>query len=158
MSDDKNQRENMLVVKDICQRLEAECEKLEVLPEHILRLRKVQHLRRQIQTSLHKADDTICLYQLQPTAAVAGLPRNAAREFIAEYEPFTREWYAGSAGYLSLKQSEFCVSLRSAKISGNVVRLYAGAGIVPGSDPEAEWIEINNKAAGLKTLLQPEHK
>lgn len=158
MSDDKNQRENMLVVKDICQRLEAECEKLEVLPEHILRLRKVQHLCRQIQTSLHKADDTICLYQLQPTAAVAGLPRNAAREFIAEYEPFTREWYAGSAGYLSLKQSEFCVSLRSAKISGNVVRLYAGAGIVPGSDPEAEWIEINNKAAGLKTLLQPEHK
>lgn len=36
MSDDKNQRENMLVVKDICQRLESECDKLEVLPEHIL--------------------------------------------------------------------------------------------------------------------------
>ena len=40
----------------------------------------------------------------------------------------------------------------------HVVRLYAGAGIVPGSDPEAEWVEINNKAAGLKTLLQPELK
>ena len=116
MADDKNQRENMLVVEDICQRL----------------------------------------HQLQPTAAVAGLPRDLARQFIARHEPFTREWYAGSAGYLSLQQSEFCVSLRSAKISGNVVRLYAGAGIVRGSDPEQEWQEIDNKAAGLRTLLQME--
>lgn len=42
------------------------------------------------------------------------------------------------------------------KISGNVVRLYAGAGIVRGSDPEQEWQEIDNKAAGLRTLLQME--
>ncbi|NVJ11291.1 chorismate-binding protein, partial [Myxococcus sp. AM001] len=109
-----------------------------------------------IWTSLNKADDVICLHQLQPTAAVAGLPRDLARQFIARHEPFTREWYAGSAGYLSLQQSEFCVSLRSAKISGNIVRLYAGAGIVRGSDPEQEWQEIDNKAAGLRTLLQME--
>ena len=48
------------------------------------------------------------------------------------------------------------MSLRSAKISANVVRLYAGAGIVRGSDPEQEWQEIDNKAAGLRTLLQME--
>ncbi|MCO1624448.1 chorismate-binding protein, partial [Escherichia coli] len=41
-------------------------------------------------------------------------------------------------------------------ISGNVVRLYAGAGIVRGSDPKQEWQEIDNKAAGLRTLLQME--
>ena len=87
-------------------------------------------------------------------AAVAGIPRERARAFIQQREPFAREWYAGSAGYLSLQQSEFCVSLRSAKISGNVVRLYAGAGIVRGSDPEQEWQEIDNKAAGLRSLLQ----
>lgn len=81
-------------------------------------------------------------------------PRERARAFIQQHEPFAREWYAGSAGYLSLQQSEFCVSLRSAKISGNVVRLYAGAGIVRGSDPEQEWQEIDNKAAGLRSLLQ----
>ena len=98
----------------------------------------------------------LCLMQLQPTAAVAGIPRELAREFIQQNEPFEREWYAGSAGYLSLRQSEFCVSLRSAKISANVVRLYAGAGIVRGSDPEQEWQEIDNKAAGLRTLLQME--
>lgn len=115
MADDKNQRENMLVVEDICQRLQADTQTLDVLPPQVLRLRKVQHLRRCIWTSLNKADDVICLHQLQPTAAVAGLPRDLARQFIARHEPFTREWYAGSAGYLSLQQSEFCVSLRSAK-------------------------------------------
>ena len=156
MKDDKNQRENMLVVEDICQRLQGCTQTLDVLPPQVLRLRKVQHLRRCIWTELNQADDTLCLMQLQPTAAVAGIPRELAREFIQQNEPFDREWYAGSAGYLSRHQSEFCVSLRSAKISANVVRLYAGAGIVRGSDPEQEWQEIDNKAAGLRTLLQME--
>ena len=156
MKDDKNQRENMLVVEDICQRLQGCTQTLDVLPPQVLRLRKVQHLRRCIWTELNQADDTLCLMQLQPTAAVAGISRELAREFIQQNEPFEREWYAGSAGYLSRHQSEFCVSLRSAKISANVVRLYAGAGIVRGSDPEQEWQEIDNKAAGLRTLLQME--
>ncbi|WP_024552503.1 chorismate-binding protein, partial [Franconibacter helveticus] len=77
----------------------------------------------------------------------------AARVFIGEHEPFIRGWYAGSAGYLSLQQTEFCVALRSALVTGDTVRLYAGAGIVAGSDPEQEWQEIENKAAGLRTLL-----
>ncbi|MBK0016356.1 isochorismate synthase MenF [Kosakonia cowanii] len=157
MSDDKNQRENMLVVEDICQRLQQQTGALDVLPPQVVRLRKVQHLRRCIWSDLRVADDALCLDLLQPTAAVAGLPRPEARRFIARHEPFAREWYAGSAGYLSRKQSEFCVTLRSAKVSGETVRLYAGAGIVPGSDPEQEWQEIDNKAAGLRSLLLQTH-
>lgn len=153
MKDDKNQRENMLVVEDICQRLQRDNGVLDVLPPQIVRLRKVQHLRRCIWTTLQHPDDEQCLMRLQPTAAVAGLPRQAAWEFIARNEPFDREWYAGSAGYLSLAQSEFCVALRSARVQENSVRLYAGAGIVSGSDPEQEWQEIENKAAGLRSLL-----
>lgn len=153
LADDKNQRENLLVVEDICQRLEKIGDGYDVLPPQVLRLRKVQHLRRCIWTTLHKPDDALCLAQLQPTAAVAGLPRDAARVFIGRHEPFSRDWYAGSAGYLSRKQTEFCVALRSAQVKGDTVRLYAGAGIVAGSDPELEWQEIENKAAGLRTLL-----
>ncbi|MGK9541602.1 chorismate-binding protein, partial [Salmonella enterica subsp. enterica] len=59
----------------------------------------------------------------------------------------------GSAGYLSLKQTEFSVTLRSAWVEDKQVHLYAGAGIVAGSDAEQEWQEINNKSAGLRTLL-----
>ncbi|VTM21628.1 Menaquinone-specific isochorismate synthase [Raoultella terrigena] len=153
MHDDKNQRENMLVVEDICQRMQDEVQMLEVLPPQVVRLRNVQHLRRCIWTALNAPDDTRCLHQLQPTAAVAGLPRRAALDFITQNEPFIRGWYAGSAGYLSLAQSEFCVALRSAKVENDTLRLYAGAGIVSGSDPEQEWQEIENKAAGLRSLL-----
>ncbi|CNH81532.1 MULTISPECIES: isochorismate synthase MenF [Yersinia] len=153
MSDEKNQRENLLVVDDICQRLQGGVEAVDVMPPEIIRLRKVQHLRRRIHAQLNQASDTDCLQRLQPTAAVAGLPRNIARQFIAENEPFSRGWYAGSAGYLSLKQSEFSVTLRSAWVEEQWLHLYAGAGIVAGSDPEQEWQEINNKSAGLRTLL-----
>lgn len=88
MKDDKNQRENMLVVEDICQRLQSEASTLDVLPPQVVRLRKVQHLRRCIWTELAEPDDSRCLLQLQPTAAVAGLPRRAALAFIQRHEPF----------------------------------------------------------------------
>ncbi|CQJ49721.1 TPA: isochorismate synthase MenF [Yersinia enterocolitica] len=153
MHDEKNQRENLLVVDDICQRLQGGVVAVDVMPPEVIRLRKVQHLRRCIHAQLNHANDADCLHRLQPTAAVAGLPRNIARQFITENEPFSRGWYAGSAGYLSLKQTEFSVTLRSAWVEDKQIHLYAGAGIVAGSDAEQEWQEINNKSAGLRTLL-----
>ena len=154
LSDAKNQHENRLVVDDISQRLQGSVRSLDVMPARILRLRKVQHLRRSIQATLATADDADCLQRLQPTAAVAGLPRQAAREFIAQNEPFDRQWYAGSAGFISLECSEFTVALRSAALKGHQLELFAGAGIVAGSDALQEWQEIENKAAGLRTLLE----
>ena len=156
LQDGKNRRENLLVVDDICQRLQGGANAVDVLPPEVVRLRKVQHLRRRIEGRLKREDDADCLHRLQPTAAVAGLPRQAAREFILQHEPFSRGWYAGSAGYLSASRSEFCVSLRCAQLDGDRLRLYAGAGIVSGSDAAEEWLEIENKAAGLLTLLQPD--
>lgn len=146
----------MLVVDDICQRLQGGTQAIDVLPAEIVRLRKVQHLKRAIHATLAEVDDADTLQRLQPTAAVAGLPREPARQFIVQNEPFTRGWYAGSAGYLSAGRSEFAVSLRSALIEDDKIHLYAGAGIVAGSDPEEEWLEIENKAAGLRTLLEQE--
>jgi len=153
MNDDKNQRENLLVVDDICQRLHPAALSLDVTPPEVISLRTVQHLRRTIMAQLNCRDDARCLSMLQPTAAVAGLPRDAARRFIRRHEPFDREWYAGSAGYLSLAQSEFCVSLRCARVENQSAWLYAGAGIVEGSDADQEWREIENKAAGMRTLF-----
>lgn len=153
MNDRKNQHENLLVVDDICQRLQGGAGAMDVMPAEIVRLRKVQHLRRPIHATLLSGDDADCLRRLQPTAAVAGLPREPARRFIRDEEPFDRGWYAGSAGYLSLNRAEFCVALRSALIEEQHIHLYAGAGIVAGSDPQEEWLEIENKAAGLRTLL-----
>ncbi|PWW09603.1 isochorismate synthase MenF [Mangrovibacter plantisponsor] len=153
LKDKKNQHENWLVVEDICQRLQAVAGQIDVEPVQVIRLRKVQHLHRAITATLNYADDTACLMQLQPTAAVAGLPRKDALAFIYAHEPFNRGWYAGSAGYLSLATSEFCVALRSALVQYNNVRLYAGAGIVAQSNPAEEWLEIENKVAALRSLF-----
>ncbi|EOL9061573.1 isochorismate synthase MenF [Cronobacter dublinensis] len=153
LGDDKNRRENALVVDDICGRLKPIADDIHTEAPQVVRLRRVQHLRRVIRARLLTPDDTACLRQLQPTAAVAGLPREAARRFIATHEPFDRAWYAGSAGYLSLEKTEFCVSLRSAWLDGETVRIYAGAGLVAGSQAALEWQEIENKAAALLTLL-----
>lgn len=153
LQDDKNQRENLLVVDDICQRMRHFAGDIDVESAEVVRLRRVQHLRRVIRARLVNTSDAECLHWLQPTAAVAGLPREEAKNFILQNEPFQREWYAGSAGYLSLPKAEFCVALRSAYIKNDTLHLYAGAGIVAGSDPHQEWLEINNKAASLRTLL-----
>lgn len=153
LNDEKNRRENQFVVNDIKSRIELLVTSLEVAPIDIISLRNVQHLVQRIKSKLNYVDDTECLYQLQPTAAVAGLPRAPAIEFIIEKEPFSRGWYAGSIGFLSNKRSEFSVSLRSAFVEGNYLHLYAGAGIVSGSDPDSEWTEIENKAAGLRSLF-----
>ncbi|MGP1953772.1 MAG: chorismate-binding protein, partial [Arsenophonus sp. NC-QC1-MAG3] len=156
MNDDKNQHENLLVVDDICQRWQNNCEKIDVFPVNIIFLRKIQHLRRFIHITLRYTSDKDCLYRLQPTAAVAGVPRKIAKYFLQQNEPICRGWYAGSAGYLSLNQSEFIVLLRCAHINNDHLRLYAGAGIVNNSDPWKEWLEVENKTAGLQTLLNTE--
>ncbi|KYP01593.1 hypothetical protein AU254_08470 [Yersinia pestis] len=57
---------------------------------------------------------------------------------------------------MSLKRTEFSVALRSARVDGQQIHLYAGAGIVAGSDAEQEWQEIDNKSAGLQSLLEHE--
>lgn len=154
LNDHKNLYENWLVVDDICTNL-ADCAgDIQVGEAHIKPLKKVQHLRRFIQTELRNGTaDRDCLSRIHPTAAVAGLPRQQATQFIQQHEPFQRGWYAGTLGYFSPEQAEFCVTLRSALIQGTQMTVYAGAGIVAESDPYAEWQEIERKALAMGELI-----
>lgn len=156
LADAKNRTENALVADDICARLAGKVDAVTVCAAEVLALRKVQHLRRRIAAHLRRVDDAECLAWLHATAAVAGVPREAAREFIRAREPFSRGWYAGSVGYISRSRAEFTVAIRYAEVQRHKVHLFAGAGLVPGSDAEAEWQEIGRKAAGLRTLLEPD--
>ncbi|PSW21005.1 isochorismate synthase [Photobacterium sanctipauli] len=155
MDDNKNRYENRLVVDDIVSRLVPRCESMTVAetPE-LIRLRKVQHLKRGIDAQLNESVDSADLLDsLQPTAAIAGLPREAALDFIMENEPFARGWYSGAVGFLSNRRSEFCVAIRSALIMGDDLHLFAGAGIVPGSTADSEWKELDRKTSTLCSLL-----
>lgn len=155
LNDHKNLYENWLVVDDICGHL-ADCtQDIQVGEAQIKRLRNVQHLRREIHTELRDTvGDHDCLARLHPTAAVAGLPREAAKPFIATHEGFSRGWYAGTLGYFNPEQAEFCVTLRSALVQGKQITLYAGAGIVEESDPYSEWQEIERKSEAMLGLFK----
>ena len=155
MEDRKNRYENRLVVDDIVSRLDPRCESMKVAqtPE-LVRLRKVQHLKRSIGAQLNEqVYSAELLDSLQPTAAIAGLPRDKALDFITEHEPFARGWYSGAVGFLSRQRSEFCVAIRSALIMDEELHLFAGAGIVPGSTADSEWKELDRKTATLCSLL-----
>ena len=154
LKDTKNIYENQLVVEDIEAHLNTYVEAFEVHSPEIKRLHNVQHLRRRIEAIL-KTDvlDQDCLRQIHPTAAIAGLPRAKAKQFIAKNEPFKRGWYAGTLGIFNPQEAEFCVTLRSAKIEHNQITLYAGAGIVKESEPVSEWQEIERKSQALAKLL-----
>jgi menaquinone-specific isochorismate synthase len=89
---------------------------------------------------------------LQPTPAVAGTPVDAALEFLQRVEPVARDRYAGPCGWIDAQgDGEFVVALRGAQIDGARAVLHAGAGIVTGSDPDAEWVETQRK---LRPMLQ----
>ncbi|MGR5237907.1 isochorismate synthase [Vibrio alfacsensis] len=154
-NDSKNLNENQYVVDDIIERLLPYSENVEVDQEaSLVRLRKVQHLKRHIHAHLQSGINGVQLLSaLQPTAAVAGLPRKESMQFILDNEPFARGWYAGSMGYISHERAEFCVAIRSALILGDQVQLFAGAGIVPGSVAEHEWIELDKKMSTLLSLI-----
>lgn len=155
LQDPKNQSENQLVVEDISAHLANSVSQIQIGQAEIKRLNHVQHLRRPIQATLNDGvSDMQCLYSLHPTAAIAGLPRMAAKAFIAQTEPFARNWYAGALGFFSPEAGEFCVTLRSAQIADKQLTIYAGAGIVSGSQPEAEWQEIERKSQAIAKLLK----
>jgi menaquinone-specific isochorismate synthase len=153
--DSKNLNENQYVVDDIVERLAPHSQDIEVENDtRLVRLRKVQHLKRSIRAQLNKGTNGIQLLSaLQPTAAVAGLPRQESINFIRENESFSRGWYAGSVGYVSHQKAEFCVAIRSALVVNNQVQLFAGAGIVPGSIASHEWQELDKKMSTLLSLI-----
>jgi len=109
-----------------------------------LQLPNLWHLASDVAGELDERSTSLDLVAvLHPTAAVAGEPTRAALEFIAAIEPFDRERYAGPVGWVDGHgDGVWAIALRSAEISATGgVRAFAGAGVVAGSQPEAELAE-----------------
>lgn len=155
-SDRKERFEHALVVRALRDALEPLCEALELPDEpELLRLRNVQHLYTPVEGT-NRGDTTVLdlVARLHPTPAVGGVPRQAALEVIQRSEPFDRGWYAGPVGWIDGTGSgEFVVALRSALVCGGEARLYAGCGIVAGSDPGREWDESDAKLRAMRWAL-----
>lgn len=155
LQDAKTKDENKIVASDIKNSLATMVDAFHVEDEcELVSLSRVQHLRRKIEATL---TDGVCdqeiLQRLQPTAAIAGMPRNKALKFIADFETFPRKWYAGALGHIDKGSSEFCVTLRSVLIEGHEAHFYAGAGIVEDSEAKTEWQEFNHKVSTMMRLV-----
>jgi isochorismate synthase EntC len=94
---------------------------------------------------------------LHPTPAVAGTPRAAALDAIRHLEAVGRGRYAGPCGWVDDRgDGDFVVALRCGALDGATAVLHAGAGIVAGSDPDAEWLETQQKLEPmLRALVRP---
>jgi isochorismate synthase len=151
----KDRREHAFVVEAVRDALLPLCGTLTVPREPMLvRTGAMWHLGTRIAGRL--ADPSLTSLAiaeaLHPTPAVCGTPVASALAAIRRIEPFERGFYGGAVGWCDAAgDGEWIVAIRCAEVGEDALRLYAGAGIVPGSDPEAELAET---AAKSRTLLQ----
>ncbi len=121
----------------------------------VLRLSNIQHLHTPLRAAVPRQIHPLHIVEaLHPTPAVAGVPTQAACDQIRRFEDFDRGLYAAPLGWVGANgDSEFIVGIRSALIANTWARIYAGAGIVAGSDPDREWGEIQLKLRALGESL-----
>lgn len=152
----KDQVEHRLVVEAVEAALAGLCDELEVSAAEVVPLPTVAHLASTVTGRLRapfpSALDVVA--RLHPTPAVAGVPTAAALGVIGRLEGFERGLYAGPVGWVDARgDGEWAIALRCATLDGSRAVLSAGAGIVEGSDPEAEWAETEAKLAPMREAL-----
>lgn len=153
----KDRAEHDVVVRDMVARLTAlGCTVQRDVEPHVLALARIQHLETKIAAGVPDGISVLdILATLHPTPAVCGIPRNVALSVLEESELFDRGWYAGPVGWFDSEGGGiFVPALRSAVSAGARWRLFAGAGIVPGSDPALEWEETELKFRPVLRALE----
>lgn len=158
----KDQHEHRLVIDEIRRVLTPHCREL-AIPANptLMSTDTLWHLGTPIAGQLHPGQASVLSLacQLHPTPALCGYPTELARQFILEQEPFRRALFSGIVGWCdSQGNGEWAVVIRCGVLDGHQVELFAGAGIVAGSDPAMEWAETGTKLGTmLKALgLSPE--
>jgi isochorismate synthase len=153
---EKDRREHEIVAERIARALRPHAVWVETAPEpEIVKVANIQHLATPLLAQLAEPRSAVELAgMLHPTPAVGGEPAGASAGAIAELEQMDRGWYAGPVGWMdATEDGEFCVALRSALLRDREAHLYAGVGVVAGSDPAAELAETEIKLGALLPLL-----
>jgi salicylate biosynthesis isochorismate synthase/menaquinone-specific isochorismate synthase len=143
---DKNRREQRIVAERIVRILRPHSVWVEAAAEpEVIKVANIQHLGTPVIAQLAEPRSAVELAGLMhPTPAVGGEP----------HAQMDRGWYAGPIGWMdATEDGEFCVGLRSALLRDREAHLYAGVGVVAGSDPAAELDETEVKLQALLPLL-----
>jgi len=167
LESEKERAEHRHVVDALREALQGNCATLDVPEAPVLRrLFGIQHLETAIVGTLRDEGETDVLAlvdAMHPTPAVGGVPRPAAQSWLRGREGLDRGWYAAPIGWLDCEGGgDFRVALRSGLIRNGLrpigergascARLFAGAGLVAGSEPAQELVETRIK---LRALLAP---
>jgi salicylate biosynthesis isochorismate synthase/menaquinone-specific isochorismate synthase len=153
---DKNRREQRIVAERIVRKLRPHAVWVQTAPEpEVVKIANIQHLATPVIAQLAEPRSAVELAgMLHPTPAVGGEPWPDAAETIADLEQMDRGWYAAPVGWMdATEDGEFCVALRSALLRDREARLFAGVGVVAGSDPAAELEETEVKLQALLPLV-----
>jgi menaquinone-specific isochorismate synthase len=155
----KDLEEHEYAVRSVAEALEPFCSSTNV-PDapFVLHLANVMHLATDVTGALleskHHVDAFSLLKSLHPSAAVCGTPRNIAFDVIDEIEGMNRGRYAGPVGWIDARgDGELGIALRSGQVTGDEIRIFAGCGIVAGSDPAVELAESNAKFSAMRSAL-----
>ena len=155
----KDLEEHIYAVRSVADALEPFCTSTNV-PESpfVLHLANVMHLATDvtgaIAEKLAHVDAFTILEQLHPSAAVCGTPRSQAADLITEIEAMSRGRYAGPVGWIDAAgDGELGIALRCGQITVGSIRIFAGCGIVAGSDPIKELGESEAKLIPMRSAL-----
>ena len=162
MSSDKARHEHQVVVEVLEKALAEVCSEIDVPPQpSVMALRNVSHLATHITGELATGNSTHVppsalelAALLHPTPAVGGDPTAPAVDYLKQVEGFDRGCYAGPVGWVDARgDGEFAVGIRCAEVDGCRARIYAGNGVVAGSDPDDELVETQLKLQALLAAL-----
>jgi menaquinone-specific isochorismate synthase len=153
----KDLAEHRFAVESLVASLAPHVRDLVVPPEPVpLELSNVTHLATDVVATLGDGSDVLdLLAAVHPTAAVGGTPRDVALGVLAELEPMNRGRYTGPVGWVDARgDGEWGIALRCAQLDGPTARLFAGGGIVAGSDPDDEVLEAQAKLLPMREALE----
>jgi menaquinone-specific isochorismate synthase len=158
MSSPKARGEHQVVVDGLSRALAPVCVELDIpATPSVLGLRNVSHLATFITARLAPSSRETALElvaRVHPTAAVGGDPMDAAVAYLQKVEGFDRGRYAGPVGWVDARgDGAWAIGIRSAEVEGADARIFAGNGVVAGSDPADELAETQLKLQALLAAL-----
>ena len=157
---EKEQEEQQFVTDYLVQRLKNVASLVQFTKPHSVKAGSIWHIKTDVSGVLNSDSSLKQVIQLlHPTPAVCGLPKEIAKDFILENEPYDRSFYTGFLGELNCSftneklSSDLFVNLRCMQIKDLQAHLYMGCGITKDSNPEKEWEESVNKSMTMKKVL-----
>lgn len=123
---------------------------------HVERYSHVMHIVTDLVAELDDSKDMFDLFAATFTAGtMTGAPKIRAMELIAEFEGIKRGFYSGSIAYFGFDGNmDSAITIRTAMVHPDRVTLQAGAGVVADSQPELEYLEVQNKLGALLSSLE----